>query len=154
MKGPVRKPIIGKNHNGTAPELRAWAPPAKPKIEIRFAYDDIKGNYIENDISNYEYYEITKTEYQISLLPTGEGLQSLLEAPSKNNEQPDMGAHYKTVTQQVHSQTDQEGDGSSEVTGTITLITKNEDHAQTSLIEAFFNGDGGYLLRCVNNTPC
>ena len=52
-----------------------------------------------------------------------------------------MGTHYRTATQQVPSQSDQEGDGSSEVTGTITLITKNEGHEQTSLIEAYFNGD-------------
>ena len=56
-----------------------------------------------------------------------------------------MGAHYRT-TQQVPSQSDQEGDGSSEVTGTITLITKNEGHAQTSLIEAYFNGDRSAMM--------
>ena len=70
-------------------------------IEIRFAYDTIRGDYIKDDTSHYEYYEITKTEYQISLLPTGEGLQSHLEAPSEIYEQPNMGSHYRTTTQQV-----------------------------------------------------
>ena len=77
-----------------------------------------------------------KTEYQINFLPTGKGLQSLLEAPSEIYEQPNMGSHYRTTTQQVPPQSDQEGDDSSEVTGTITLITKSKGHAQTSLIEA------------------
>lgn len=73
VKGPsertCQETYLNKGQNATTPELRTWAPPAEPKTEIRFAYDDIKVNYIKNDTSHYEYYEITKTEYQISLLP-------------------------------------------------------------------------------------
>ena len=57
-----------------------------------------------------------------------------------------MGSHHRTTTQQVPPQSDQEGDDSSEVTGTITLITKNEGCAQASLIEAYFNGDKSTMM--------
>ena len=92
-----------EDNDGNTSELRGLAPSTDPIIEIRFAYDIIKGDYIKDDTSHYEYSEITKTEYQVSLLPIGEGLQSLLEAPSENIEQPDTREHKRTVTQQDYS---------------------------------------------------
>ena len=58
-------------------ELRGSVLSTDPIIEIRFVYDTIKGDYIKDDTSYYEYSEITKTEYQVSLFPIGEDLESL-----------------------------------------------------------------------------
>ena len=54
--------------------MNGSVPSTDPIIEIRFAYDTIKGDYIEDDTSYYEYSKITKTEYEVSLFPIGEDL--------------------------------------------------------------------------------
>ena len=115
----------------------------EPFIEIRLAYDTFKGDYLEVDTSYYEYSEITKMEYEVSLSPIGKDLQSPLETPSENDDRPDVGEYRRTVTQQDSNHCDQLGadDGSNEVTGTITLITRKKRHAQTCLVEAYFNGN-------------
>ena len=95
-----------------------------PMIEIRFSYNTVRNNYIRNDGGLYEYHELEKTEYQIDLLPTGEGLQFLTEIP-----------------REIYCQPDQRDEISIKNTGIITLITKNENHARASLIEAYLNGD-------------
>ena len=82
---------LSKGHNATAPELRTWVPTAEPEVDIRFAYRDIKSNYIENGARQYEFHELTKTVYQIDLLPIGKGLHSLLEVPPRGNEQSEAG---------------------------------------------------------------
>ena len=75
--------VITEGNNDTNQEFRGSAPPAAPTIEIRFAHDIFKEDYNEYDASHYEFYEMTKTEYEISLLPTGKGLQSLPEVSSE-----------------------------------------------------------------------
>ena len=128
--------------------LNGSVPSTEPIVEIRFAYDTIKGDYIEDDTSYYEYSEIMKTEYEVSIFPIDEELQSPFETSSENDNQLDTGEYKGTVTQQDSARCNQsKANGeSTEATGTITLITRNKDHAQTSLVEAYFNSDKSAIM--------
>ena len=86
--------------------------------------------------------------------PIGKDLQSPFETPSESDDQLDTGEYERTITQQDsnHCNQSKADDGSNEVTGTITLITRKKGHAQTSLIEAYIDGDKRHLLKCVDDT--
>ena len=94
------------------------------------------------------YSEIRKTEYEVSLFPIGKDLQFPNETPSENDDRPDTGGCRRTVTQQNSNQCNQSevDDGSDEVTGTTTLIIRKKSHAQTCLVEAYFNGDRSAIM--------
>ena len=56
--------------------------PTAPKLEIRFGYDNFTNGYDKNNDVIYKYNELTKIEFQISLLPKGVGLHSICQSES------------------------------------------------------------------------
>ena len=80
--------------------LNGSVPSAEPIAEIRFAYDAIKGIYLEDDTRLDEYSELIKTEYEVSLFPIGKGLHSPFEISSDNYDLLDVEECKEAVTQQ------------------------------------------------------
>ena len=59
-----------------------------------------------------------------------------------------MEGYKAAVTQQesAHHSQSKVHDDSPKVTDTITLVTRNREHAQVSLVEAYFNGDKSSIM--------
>ena len=122
--------------------LNGSVPSTEPIAEIRLAYDALKDIYLEDDTKPDEYSDLIKTEYEVSLFPMGKGLHSPFEISSENDDLLVIEGCKEAEAQQesAHPIQSEAHDDSSKVTSTITLLTREREHTQVSLVEAYFNG--------------
>ena len=122
--------------------LNESVPTAEPIAEIRLAYDALKDINLKDDTRESkkakpdEYPDLIKTEYEVSLFPIGKGLHSPFEISSENDDLLDIEGCKEAVTEQesAHHEKSEVYDDRSKVTNTITLVTKNREHAQVSIV--------------------
>ena len=83
-----------------------------------------------------------KTEYEVTIFPFGRGLHSPFDTSSENNDLLVVEGCKEAETQQESALPIQSEvhDDSPKVTGTVTIITREKEHTQDSLVRAYFNG--------------
>ena len=88
------------------------------------------------------------TEFDVRLFPKGKELESAFEVPHENNDSLVMEGCKEERTQQKSNHTNKSvvHDDNSEATGIITVVTRKREHAQISLVKAYFNGKEASIM--------
>ena len=104
-----------------------------PKPEIRFGYDNFAIDYNKNNYVIHKYNELTKIEFQISLLPKGVGLHSICQSEDDELSEYDVDM-FRPNDRSID---DQDDDNDNEALGTITLIVGNRENKHPRFLDTY-----------------
>ena len=107
-----------------------------PELEIRFGIDDLRIGYDKGEDDIYNFHEITKVMFRITILPQGKGLHSICQLEQGLQSEYDTNMHAPGDS----SEDDHADDSSKEISGRITLVVGKRENELPNIISAYLNG--------------